>query len=80
MVTMDCPTTGIMRPRDVRECSMDMNSVMSSRRKAHVSTTCCPWVLITLMLCPLDTIAALPSLAGMVTTVVSAMLHPLINS
>ena len=45
---------------------MDMNSVKSSRRKAQVSTTCCPWVLITRTLCPRATKAALPRRAGMV--------------
>ncbi len=32
----------MMRSNAVRECSIDMNSVRSSRQNAHLSTTCCP--------------------------------------
>src|SRR6202021_2900044 len=45
-------------------CSFDMNSPRSARLKAQVSTTCSPWVLMTVMTCPAATKAALPLLAG----------------
>src|SRR5580658_1484441 len=42
-----------------------MNSCRSPRLNAHVSTTCSPWVLMTVMVCPWRTNAALPRRAGM---------------
>ena len=65
----------MMRPSDVRECSMDMNSVGSSRRNAQVSTTCCPWVLMTRTLRPRPRKAALPRRAGMVIRDADAILN-----
>src|ERR1700710_39028 len=47
-----------------RVCSFDINSPKSPRLKAQVSTTCSPWVLMTVMICPADTKAALPRRAG----------------
>ena len=54
------PVFGIVRRHAVRQCSMDMNSARSSALKAHVSTTCVPWVLMTRSDCPFDRRAALP--------------------
>src|SRR6266436_2361880 len=50
-----------------RVCSFDMNSPMSARLKAQVSTTCSPWVLMTVTVCPAATKAALPRRAGIST-------------
>src|SRR5882762_4667328 len=47
-----------------RVCWFDMNSPRSARLKAQVSTTCSPWVLMTVTICPAETKAALPRLAG----------------
>src|SRR5450631_4744482 len=47
-----------------RVCSFDMNSPRSARLNAQVSTTCSPWVLMTVTVCPAKTKAALPRLAG----------------
>src|SRR6202790_5329668 len=47
-----------------RVCSFDMNSPRSARLKAQVSTTCSPWVLMTVTICPTATKAALPRRAG----------------
>src|SRR5260370_7842172 len=41
-----------------------MNSPRSARLNAQVSTTCSPWVLMTVTICPADTKTALPRLAG----------------
>src|ERR1700744_1947755 len=41
-----------------------MNSARSARLNAQVSTTCSPWVLMTVTVCPALTIAALPRRAG----------------
>ena len=49
-------------------CSIDMNSVMSWRLNAQVSTTCSPCVLITRTTWPAAANAALPRRAGMVTS------------
>src|SRR5271165_7319209 len=58
-----------------RLCSIDMNSVMSWRLNAQVSTTCSPCVLMTRTTWPAVTKAALPRRAGMV---MSGMLGPLL--
>src|SRR5882672_8138352 len=47
-----------------RVCSFDMNSFRSARQNAQVSTTCSPWVLMTVMICPASANAALPRRAG----------------
>src|SRR6185312_14286821 len=47
-----------------RVCSLELNSPRSARLKAHVSTTCSPWVLMTVTVWPADTNAALPRRAG----------------
>src|SRR5450631_4719865 len=41
-----------------------MNSPRSARLNAQVSTTCSPWVLMTVTVCTADTKMALPRLAG----------------
>src|SRR5260370_39755642 len=41
-----------------------MNSPSSARLNAQVSTTCSPWVLMTVTICQADTKTALPRLAG----------------
>ncbi len=46
------PVTGLTRPMWTRECSIDMNSVMSPLAKAQVSTTCRPCVFTTLTVSP----------------------------
>src|SRR5450631_4081181 len=47
-----------------RVCSFDMNSPRSARFNAQGSTTCSPWVLMTVTICPAETKAPLPRLAG----------------
>src|SRR6516164_8047519 len=54
----------MIRPIATRLCSIDMNSRMSSALNAQVSTTCCPLVLTTLTVWPLETRVALPWRAG----------------
>src|ERR1700752_4749954 len=41
-----------------------MNSPRSARLNAQVSTTCSPWVLMTVTVCPAETKAAFPRRAG----------------
>jgi len=73
LVTRLSPTLGMMLPKAVLVCSMDMNSARESLLNAQVSTTCCPRVLITFTRWPAATRAAFPFRAGMVTTLVSFM-------
>src|ERR1700722_18803845 len=58
------PGFGIKCRLCARVCSFDMNSPRSARLNAQVSTTCSPWVLMTVMVCPAATKAALPRRAG----------------
>src|SRR5450432_2075232 len=58
------PGRGIKCRLWARVCSFDMNSPRSARLNAQVSTTCSPWVLMTVTICPAETKAALPRLAG----------------
>ena len=53
------PTRGTSRSVWARVCSIDMNSLKSSRLNAQLS-----WVLITVICCPRATCAALPRRAG----------------
>src|SRR5262245_6679840 len=56
----------MIRLKAVRVCSMDMHSVSTALLKAQVSTTCWPWVLMTLTCWPRLSIMALPCRAGIV--------------
>src|SRR5712691_4794289 len=58
------PGRGIRCRLWARVCSFDMNSPRSPRLNAQVSTTCSPWVLMTVTTWPAATIAALPRRAG----------------
>ena len=68
------PTRGEILSVCARVCSIDMNSVGSSRLNAQVSTTCWPCVLTTLTWLAFGTSAALPLRAGISMTA-SAMIH-----
>src|SRR5258708_3899087 len=57
----------LVNGESARLYSFDMNSLKSRRLKAQVSTDCWPWVLMTLVPCPLRTNAALPPRAGTTT-------------
>src|SRR5258708_2284815 len=64
LVRRTSPGRGIKCRLWARVCSFDMNSPRSALLNAQVSTTCSPWVLITVTTCPAATIAALPRRAG----------------
>ena len=64
LVTRASPEATITRAKAVRVCSMDMNSPGSEALNAQVSTTCWPWVLMTLTSWPASSRQALPWRAG----------------
>src|SRR5260370_41461015 len=64
LVRKSAPGLGTRCRLCARVCWFDLNSARSARLKAQVSTTCSPWVLMTVTICPAETKAALPRLAG----------------
>ena len=67
------PTAARSFKNHARLASMDIHSATSRALKAHVSTTCVPWVLMTLIRWPAATRAAAPRRAGMLWVCVVAI-------
>ncbi len=67
------PTAARSFMNHARLASIDIHSVTSRALNAHVSTTCVPWVLMTLTRWPAATRAAAPRRAGIVRSCVVAI-------